>query len=151
VTSPAVSQATPGTILSCFARHHHSTNTPTLETLSHTTTGASPGSQVVMPGGTTLAVHDTCALWAPAAYEDADAPGGWANLEKEVARGAKVKCGACGKPGAALGCKRARWVVKGMDGGGLWRWRGKGRGLREEEWVEVGQPGCCAAVGLPVQ
>ncbi|XP_060970693.1 BRCA1-associated RING domain protein 1 [Cannabis sativa] len=46
-------------------------------------------------------VHKVCIDWAPQVfYEDDTAK----NLKEEVARGAKLKCSACGKKGAALGC-----------------------------------------------
>ncbi|XP_062080026.1 BRCA1-associated RING domain protein 1 [Humulus lupulus] len=46
-------------------------------------------------------VHKVCIDWAPQVfYEDDIAK----NLNEEVARGAKLKCSACGLKGAALGC-----------------------------------------------
>ncbi|XP_031391728.1 BRCA1-associated RING domain protein 1 [Punica granatum] len=46
-------------------------------------------------------VHRKCIEWAPQVYFEGEKV---KNLEKEVARGAKLKCVRCGLKGAALGC-----------------------------------------------
>ncbi|PON34766.1 BRCA1-associated [Parasponia andersonii] len=46
-------------------------------------------------------VHKVCIDWAPQVYYIDDMV---KNLKQEVARGAKLKCSACGLKGAALGC-----------------------------------------------
>ncbi|XP_043690519.1 BRCA1-associated RING domain protein 1-like [Telopea speciosissima] len=48
-----------------------------------------------------LHVHKKCIEWAPQVYFADDAVH---NLEKEISRGAKLKCSHCGLKGAALGC-----------------------------------------------
>ncbi|KAK4744290.1 hypothetical protein SAY87_010602 [Trapa incisa] len=52
-------------------------------------------------GQNVVHVHRKCIEWAPQAYFVGDTV---RNLEKELARGAKLKCGRCGLKGAALGC-----------------------------------------------
>ncbi|XP_044492419.1 BRCA1-associated RING domain protein 1 [Mangifera indica] len=46
-------------------------------------------------------VHSKCIDWAPQVYYDGEMV---KNLKAELARGAQLKCNACGKKGAALGC-----------------------------------------------
>ncbi|KAJ0053488.1 hypothetical protein Pint_01684 [Pistacia integerrima] len=46
-------------------------------------------------------VHSKCVDWAPQVYYDGETI---KNLKAELARGSKLKCTACGKKGAALGC-----------------------------------------------
>ncbi|KAG7989683.1 hypothetical protein I3843_03G251200 [Carya illinoinensis] len=46
-------------------------------------------------------VHRLCVDWAPQVYFVNDTV---KNLKAEVARGLKIKCGKCGRKGAALGC-----------------------------------------------
>ncbi|CAM0903821.1 unnamed protein product [Alopecurus aequalis] len=48
-----------------------------------------------------LHVHEKCIEWAPQAFFDGDIV---KNLENELARSSKIKCGVCGLKGAALGC-----------------------------------------------
>ncbi|KAJ4956378.1 hypothetical protein NE237_013161 [Protea cynaroides] len=48
-----------------------------------------------------LHVHRKCIEWAPQVYFADDTV---YNLEKEISRGAKLKCSQCGLKGAALGC-----------------------------------------------
>ncbi|KAH7388497.1 hypothetical protein KP509_16G078600 [Ceratopteris richardii] len=48
-----------------------------------------------------VSVHQHCAEWAPNVYYDGENA---KNLQKEVARGQKLKCTHCGLKGAVLGC-----------------------------------------------
>ncbi|ESO01295.1 hypothetical protein HELRODRAFT_81886 [Helobdella robusta] len=47
-------------------------------------------------------VHVNCALWSAEVYEETD--GLLQKVYSAVARGRKLRCDACGKPGATVGC-----------------------------------------------
>ncbi|XP_063939260.1 protein BREAST CANCER SUSCEPTIBILITY 1 homolog [Daucus carota subsp. sativus] len=51
--------------------------------------------------GNVIHVHQNCAEWAPNVYFEEDVA---VNLEAELTRSKRIKCGCCGLKGAALGC-----------------------------------------------
>ena len=53
-------------------------------------------------------VHAECAMYSPEVGRDR---GGWFNIAKAVKRGRMLKCTACKKPGAVIGCQKSTCKV----------------------------------------
>ncbi|OQS06899.1 hypothetical protein THRCLA_01069, partial [Thraustotheca clavata] len=63
--------------------------------------GETLGNHPLINGAQRVFVHDQCAIASPQSFYEKDH---WYNLAKELRRGWKLKCNACGYKGATIGC-----------------------------------------------